>query len=109
MADALVRLVTFLVVAPPLPAHAEAALATGSLDVRGLLTLGMTLGIILFSAGSAIACLKATQAARRARDAALLEAERFRASETALETILAAEPQVLMTWTADGPPRLHVG
>ncbi len=95
-------------VALPLPAYAEATVASGGLDARSLLTLGMTLGIILFSAGSAIACLKATQAARRARDAALLEAERFRASETALETILAAEPQVLMTWTADGAPRLHV-
>lgn len=90
----------------PLPAHA--AIAAGGIDARTLLTLGMTLGIILFSAGSAIACLKATQAARRARDAALLEAERYRASEMALETILAAEPQVLMTWTNDGAPRLHV-
>src|SRR5262245_21575820 len=76
-------------------------------DTRMLLTLGITLGIIAFSIGSAIACLRATQAALRARDAANLEAERYRASESMLETILSAEPQVLLTWTAEAGPRVH--
>jgi signal transduction histidine kinase len=77
-------------------------------DTRILLTLGITLGIIAFSIGSALACLRATQAALKARDAATLEAERYRASEGMLETILSAEPQVLLTWTAEDGPRVHV-
>jgi signal transduction histidine kinase len=92
-----------------IPAHAEAAAAlSGPYDTRILLTLGITLGIIAFSIGSAIACLRATQAAWRAHDAAALEAERYRASESTLETILASEPQTLLTWTEEGGPRLHV-
>jgi signal transduction histidine kinase len=81
---------------------------SGVYDTRILLTLGITLGIIAFSIGSALACLRATQAALEARDAATLEAERYRASERMLETILAAEPQVLLTWTAEDGPRVHV-
>jgi hypothetical protein len=81
---------------------------SGVYDTRILLTLGITLGIIAFSIGSALACLRATQAALKARDAATLEAERYRASERMLETILAAEPQVLLTWTAEDGPRVHV-
>ena len=46
--------------------------------------------------------------ALQGRDAATLEAERYRASESMLETILAAEPQVLLTWTAEDGPRVHV-
>ena len=73
-----------------------------------LLTLGITLGIIAFSVGSAIACLRATKAAIRERDAAELEAERYRASESMLEQILAAEPQTLLTWTEEDGPHVHV-
>jgi signal transduction histidine kinase len=93
----------------PSPAHAVAGLVPLSsvYDMRMLLTLGITLGIIAFSIGSALACLRATQAALRARDASNLEAERYRASESMLETILSAEPQVLLTWTAEAGPRVH--
>ena len=61
------------------PAHAADPLIplSGVYDIRILLTLGITLGIIAFSIGSALACLRATQAALRARDAATLEAERY--------------------------------
>jgi signal transduction histidine kinase len=100
-------LLLMALLAIPAPAEAAAALS-GPYDTRILLTLGITLGIIAFSIGSAIACLRATQAARRAYDAAVLEAERFRASESTLETILASEPQMLLTWTEAGGPRLHV-
>jgi signal transduction histidine kinase len=104
------RLCLFLLLAPlPFPAYAASAIpSSGVYDTRILLTLGITLGIIAFSIGSALACLRATQAALKARDAATLEAERYRASESMLETILAAEPQVLMTWTAEDGPRVQV-
>lgn len=107
--QALLRFTLLLAALLAIPAPAEAAAAfSGPYDTRMLLTLGITLGIIAFSIGSAIACLRATQAARRAYDAAVLEAERYRASESTLETILASEPQMLLTWTEAGGPRLHV-
>jgi signal transduction histidine kinase len=93
----------------PVPAYAEAGLPLdGGYDIRMLLTLGITLGIIAFSVGSAIACLRATKAAIRERDAAELEAERYHASENMLEQILAAEPQTLLTWTEEAGPHVHV-
>src|SRR6185437_5006721 len=109
---ALARLGLSLAVVIALPVAAQAAdplvPLSGVYDTRILLTLGITLGIIAFSIGSALACLRATQAALKARDAATLEAERYRASERMLETILAAEPQILLTWTAEDGPRVHV-
>jgi signal transduction histidine kinase len=100
-------LATFAIATPAFAADPFMPLS-GVYDTRILLTLGITFGIIAFSIGSALACLRATQAALRARDAAALEAERYRASESMLETILAAEPQVLLTWTAEDGPRVHV-
>jgi signal transduction histidine kinase len=102
--------VPLITAVPALPAYAAEPLITlsGVYDTRILLIFGITLGIIAFSIGSALACLRATQAALKARDAAALEAERYRASEGMLETILAAEPQVLLTWTAEEGPRVHV-
>jgi signal transduction histidine kinase len=94
--------------ASPVQAAESLIPLSGVYDTRILLTLGITLGIIAFSIGSALACLRATQAALKARDAAALEAERYRTSERMLETILAAEPQVLLTWTAEDGPRVHV-
>ncbi|HEV3242579.1 MAG TPA: PAS-domain containing protein, partial [Methyloceanibacter sp.] len=103
-------LALLLAAALPFTAHAADPLVplSGVYDTRMLLTLGITLGIIAFSIGSALACLRATQAALKARDAATLEAERYRASENMLETILSAEPQVLLTWTAEDGPRVRV-
>jgi len=100
---------TVLACLGPEPAYAEAVLPLdGGYDIRMLLTLGITLGIIAFSVGSAIACLRATKAAIRERDAAELEAERYRASENMLEQILTAEPQTLLTWTEEDGPHVHV-
>src|SRR5262245_59850681 len=80
----LVRLgLSLLALFAVLPSQAQAVEAlvplSGTYDMRMLLTLGITLGIIAFSIGSALACLRATQAALRARDAATLEAERYHA------------------------------
>ncbi|HEX5931551.1 MAG TPA: hypothetical protein VFY74_07365, partial [Methyloceanibacter sp.] len=47
----------------------EIAMAAGeaaALDARTLLTLGINLGIIAFAVGTAIACLRATERARKA-------------------------------------------
>ena len=103
------RFALLLLALCPTAAHAEAAFSlSGGYDIRMLLTLGITLGIIAFSVGSAIACLRATKAAIRERDAAEREADRYRTSESMLEQILAAEPQTLLTWTEDDGPRVHV-
>jgi signal transduction histidine kinase len=76
----------------------------GLLDPRALLTLGIVLGLIAFAVGAAIAALRARERARRAETEALREAERYRLSEGTLETLLAAEPQALLTITETGEP-----
>ena len=89
----------------------QAALAAGdapALDARTLLTLGINLGIIAFAVGTAIACLRATERARKAEAAAQREAERYRASEGMLETVLAAEPQALLAVSEAGEAELLI-
>jgi signal transduction histidine kinase len=89
----------------------ETALAAGeaaALDARTLLTLGINLGIIAFAVGTAIACLRATERARRTEAAALREAERYRASEGMLDTLLAAEPQALLAVSESGEAELLI-
>jgi signal transduction histidine kinase len=84
---------------------AETALAStdvAALDARMLLMLGINLGIIAFAVGMAIACLRATERARKRESAASQEAELYRLNESALDTILAAEPQVLLTIAESG-------
>jgi signal transduction histidine kinase len=83
---------------------AMAADEAGLLDPRALLTLGIVLGLIAFAVGAAIAALRARERARRAETEALREAERYRLSEGTLETLLAAEPQALLTITETGEP-----
>jgi len=77
-------------------------------DSRMLLLLGITLGIIAFAAGTAIICLRATQRARKAERAAANEAERYRLRENALDTVLAAESQMLLTVSETGEADLLV-
>ncbi len=89
----------------------EAALAAGSgpaLDARTLLTLGINLGIIAFAVGTAIACLRATERARKAQAAAEREAEGYRSSEGLLDTLVAAEPQVLLAVSESGEAELLI-
>jgi signal transduction histidine kinase len=83
-----------------------AAASPGSLafDPQTLLMLGVNLGIIAFAVGTAIACLRASERARKAESAAAREAERYRLNESALDTVLAAEPQMLLTMTETGEP-----
>ncbi|HET9573588.1 MAG TPA: PAS domain-containing protein, partial [Methyloceanibacter sp.] len=87
---------------------AFAATNEAAFDARTLLTLGINLGIIAFAVGTAIACLRATERARAARAAAAAEADRYRLSESTLETILAAEPQALLIVGESGEPELLV-
>ena len=70
----------------------------------GRLITGIVLGLIAFAVGAAIAALRARERARRAETEALREAERYRLSEGTLETLLAAEPQALLTITETGEP-----
>ncbi len=78
------------------------------LDAHTLLTLGINLGIIAFAVGTAIAWLRAAQRARAREAKAAQEAERFALSESTLETVLAAEPQALLTLDETGAPELLV-
>ena len=90
---------------------AEAALAAPeglALDPQTLLVLGVNLGIIAFAVGTAIACLRATERARRAEIAAKHEAELYRLHESTLDKVLAAEPQVFLTLAESGEPELLV-
>lgn len=106
--------VLFRVVACSIPlsfAPLDAALAASDasiFDARTLLLLGISLGIIAFAVWTAIACLRATERARRAAAAAYLEAERYRLSESTLETLLAAEPQALLTVAEGGEAELLI-
>src|SRR5215472_10878546 len=87
---------------------AMAGTVSVAFDSRMLLLLGITLGIIAFAAGTAIICLRATQCARKAERAAANEAERYRLSENALDTVLAAESQMLLTVSETGEADLLV-
>jgi signal transduction histidine kinase len=88
----------------PALAASEASL----LDARTLLMIGINLGVIAFAVGTAIACLRATERARRAEAEAELEAERYRFSESTLDTLLAAEPQALLTVSEAGEAELLI-
>ncbi|HSD91680.1 MAG TPA: ATP-binding protein [Methyloceanibacter sp.] len=87
---------------------AFAASDAAALDPRTLLTLGIIVGVIAFAVWTAIACLRARERARKAEADAELEAERYRLSESTLETLLAAEPQVLLTLAETGEPDVLV-
>jgi signal transduction histidine kinase len=87
---------------------ALAASEPSAVDARTLLLLGISLGIIAFAVGTAIACLRATERARKAEAAARDEAERYRLTESTLDTLLAAEPQALMTVAESGEAELLI-
>lgn len=91
-----------------LPIDTAMAADAAAFDARTLLTLGINLGIIAFAVGTAIACLRATERARKAEAAASIEAERYRFSESTLDTVLTAEPQMLLTIAETGEPELLV-
>ena len=108
-AKVLSRVAFFLAAFFMLPIEAAMAAAEiAAVDPRTLLALGINLGIIAFAVGTAIACLRATQRARKAEAAAANEAERYRMSESTLDTVLAAEPQMLLTVAEAGEPELLV-
>jgi signal transduction histidine kinase len=91
-----------------LPIDAAMAAEAASFDAQALLTLGINLGVIAFAIGTAIVCLRATKRARKQEANAASEAERYALSESTLETVLAAEPQALLTLTETGEPELLV-
>jgi signal transduction histidine kinase len=93
---------------PILPGVALAASDGSGLDPRALLMLGVILGVIAFAVWAAIASLRARDRARKAEAAAELEAERYRLSESTLDTLLAAEPQALLTVAESGEAELLV-
>ena len=99
------RLITAFAVLMPLPASAAEGF---SLDAGTLLTLGINLGVILFAIGTALGFLRATRRAETAERAAALEADRYRRAEGTLETVLSAEPQLLVIFGDDGEAELLV-
>ena len=104
----LFRVVAWSVPACLFPLEAAFAQGPGGFDARTLLTLGINLGIIAFAVGTAIACMRATKRARAQEAKAASQAERYALSESTLETVLAAEPQALLTLTEAGEPELLV-
>jgi len=99
-----------LILLSPLLIPIDAAMAAdaAAFDPRTLLTLGINLGVIAFAVGTAIACLRATERARKAEAAAAIEADRYRFSESTLDTVLMAEPQTLLTIAETGEPEILV-
>lgn len=91
-----------------LPQTTMAASEGIALDARMLLLLGITLGVIAFAMGTAILCLRATKRARKSEAEAANEAERYRLSESMLDTVLTAEPQMLLTVSETGEADLLV-
>jgi signal transduction histidine kinase len=96
---------------------AFAASDAAALDPRTLLTLGIIIGVLAFAVWTAMANLRARDRARKAEAAADLEGERYRLSESTLDTLLAAEPQAVLSvaetgeaglLVADLPPALGV-
>ncbi len=106
--DVLFRVV--ILIAPLLLPVTSALAATddAAFDARTLLTLGINLGVIAFAIGTAIACLRATERARAAAAASAKEADRYRLSESTLDTVLATEPQALLMVAETGEPELLV-
>ena len=104
----LFRVPIYFIPAVLLPIDTAMAQDVAGLDARTLLTLGINLGIIAFAVGTAIACMRATKRARTQEAKAASEAERYALSESTLETVLAAEPQALLTLTEAGEPELLV-
>ncbi|MDJ0513981.1 MAG: PAS-domain containing protein [Methyloceanibacter sp.] len=86
----------------------DAVAEDGFLNPTTLLKLGIDLGIITFAVGMAIACLRAIKRARMREATAAAEAERLALSENTLETVLAAEPQALLTLGETAKPDLLV-
>jgi len=91
-----------------LPIDAAMAEEAAGVDAQTLLTLGINLGVIAVAVGTAIVCMRATKRARKQEANAAGEAERYRVSESTLETVLAAEPQALLTLSETGEPELLV-
>jgi signal transduction histidine kinase len=104
----LYRVLAYSVPAWLLPVNVALAQEAASVDAQALLTLGINLGIIAFAIGTAIACMRATKRAHAQEAKAASEAERYALSESTLETVLAAEPQALLTLTEGGEPELLV-
>ena len=104
----LFRVPIYFIPAVLLPIDTAMAQDAAGFDAQTLLTLGINLGIIAFAVGTAIACMRATKRARKQEAKAASEAERYALSESTLETVLAAEPQALLTLTETGEPELLV-
>lgn len=98
--------VSAFIIAIVIAEAAHAASGVTPIDAQTLLMLGVNLGIIAFAVGTAIACLRATEHARKAEIAAKHEAELYRLHETMLDRVLAAEPQALLTVGDVGKPEL---
>ena len=104
----LARVLAYWPLAWLLAIDTAAAAESGFLDPITLLKLGIDLGIIAFGVGIAIVCLRAIKRARVREAAAAAEAERLSLSENTLETVLAAEPQALLTLGENAVPELLV-
>jgi PAS domain-containing protein len=84
------------------------SMSSDGLDVRLLLILGTMIGVMAFAIGTALYAMRMTRQSRAQADAAMSEAETLRSRKMRLESILAAEPQLLFAWTESQAPKLLI-
>ncbi|WP_069094352.1 sensor histidine kinase [Methyloligella halotolerans] len=82
--------------------------SAAGLDIRLLLILGTMLGVMAFAIGTALYAMRTTRQSRARAEAAINEAETLRSRKMRLESILAAEPQLLFAWTEAQAPKLLI-
>lgn len=107
------RLLAVLFVGLLLAMNSEASaqgleLSSEALDARLLLILGTMIGVMAFAIGTALYAMRMTRQSRARAEAAMAEAESLRGRKMRLESILAAEPQLLFGWTESQAPKLLI-
>lgn len=100
--------VVLLIAASSEAAAQEAVLGPDGLDARLLFIIGTMLGVMAFAIGTALYAMRMTRQSRAQAETAMAEAESLRGRKTRLESILAAEPQLLFAWTESQAPKLLI-
>ncbi len=81
---------------------AAASAAVGSLSRQEIAALTLTLGVLCFAVLAAVVLVRTRAQAAQAETAARDEARALRVEIDRLETLLLAEPQLLVVWDAEG-------
>lgn len=90
----------------PAAASALASMTNSGIDLRALLLIGLFAGSMVFAVVAGGLCLRATHRARAAAIKSQGTAERLDTERASFQALIAAEPQALLYWKADGDPVL---